>query len=446
MTADGHTSEWSRQSVHVLMGGLALTLPWLTWPYAVVLGAAGVLFNLVLLPRVSPRLFRPEDRRQPLLSGIVLYPAAVLGLILCFPARLDLAAIAWVILAAGDGMATLIGAHVKTSRLPWNHSKSMGGLAAFLVCGGVAAMATSLWLNRHVAPGVDTFGIVVAPLLATIAAGFVETAPIKLNDNLSVPITAAVVLWSCSFVNEGILAASSDLVASRVWAATGVNVAVAVLGYFARTVTVAGAIAGAIIGVAIFVGTGLVGWLLLLASFLLAAGTTRLGLRRKLAAGIAEARGGRRGAGNAIANTGLAAFAALVALGMPDPSLAQLAMVAALATAASDTVASEIGKAWGRTTWLVVGFRRVPPGTSGAVSLEGTAAGFAAAVLLAWIADGLISYEWILGVAVAATLASLVESVLGATLEKPGVLNNDALNFVNAAIGAGLALVLVGRP
>ena len=67
------------------------------------------------------------------------------------------------------------------------------------------------------------------------------------------------------------------------------------------------------------------------------------------------------------------------------------------------------------------------------------------ALILAWVAEGLdlISYEWMLGVAAAATLASLVESVLGATLEKSGVLNNDALNFVNAAIGAGLALVYV---
>ena len=50
-------------------------------------------------------------------------------------------------------------------------------------------------------------------------------------------------------------------------------------------------------------------------------------------------------------------------------------MVAALVTSASDTVASEVGKAWGRTTWLVDGFRRVTPGTSGAVSLEGTLGG-----------------------------------------------------------------------
>ena len=48
--------------------------------------------------------------------------------------------------------------------------------------------------------------------------------------------------------------------------------------------------------------------------------------------GIAEERGGRRGAGNAIANTGVAAIAALAALpGHSVPDAARLAFVAALA-------------------------------------------------------------------------------------------------------------------
>src|SRR5262249_39630414 len=57
-----------------------------------------------------------------------------------------------------------------------------------------------------------------------------------------------------------------------------------------------------------------------------------------------------------------------------------------LVTASSDTIASEVGKAWGRTTWLIVGWRKVPPGTSGAVSAEGTLAGVTASVLLAGVA------------------------------------------------------------
>ena len=52
--------------------------------------------------------------------------------------------------------------------------------------------------------------------------------------------------------------------------------------------------------------------MLLLATFALAVVTSRLGLRRKTLLGIAEERGGRRGAGNAIANTGVAAAAAVL--------------------------------------------------------------------------------------------------------------------------------------
>jgi uncharacterized membrane protein len=44
---------------------------------------------------------------------------------------------------------------------------------------------------------------------------------------------------------------------------------------------------------------------------------------------------------------------------------------------------------------------------------------------------------------VSAALSSGLESVLGATLEAPGILNNDLLNFINTASAAGLALALI---
>src|ERR671920_578677 len=114
------------------------------------------------------------------------------------------------------------------------------------------------------------------------------------------------------------------------------------------------------------------GWLLLLATFALAVLTSRVGLQRKTMLGIAEERGGRRGAGNAFANTGVAAAAALLANLSYATKPGLLAFVAALAAGGSDTVASEIGKAWGRSTFLVTTLTRVKPGTPGAMSLEGT--------------------------------------------------------------------------
>ena len=99
----------------------------------------------------------------------------------------------------------------------------------------------------------------------------------------------------------------------------------------------------------IFASLGWPGWALLLLTFVAASVSSRLGLRRKMLLGIAEERGGRRGAGNAIANTGVAAIAALLVAGRRRlADAARLAFVAALAAGGSDTIASEIGKAWGR--------------------------------------------------------------------------------------------------
>ena len=40
----------------------------------------------------------------------------------------------------------------------------------------------------------------------------------------------------------------------------------------------------------------------------------------------------------------------------------------------------------------------------------------------------------------AATIGSFVESAMGATLEDPGIVNNDVLNFLNSAIAAAAAI------
>src|SRR5580765_1736535 len=435
--------EVRRQVVHILVGGLALLLRWLTWWQSALVAIVAVLFNLFLLPKIATSVFRPGDLDAPIKSGIVIYPLAVLALVLAFPARPDIAAAAWGVLAAGDGFATLVGAHVRTPALSWNRAKSAGGLIAFIVFGALGAIGLAMWADadRHAMP---RWWLVAAPALAAVIAGFIETAPIRLNDNISVPAAAALVLWSLSFVDLASFDRAMPIVLVRLAPAVTINLVAAFLGWRARTVTTAGAITGWVIGTAIYLGGGWQGWTLLIISFVSVALATRLGFKRKALVGIAEERGGRRGPGNAIANTGIAAWAALICLGMARADLPQLAMVAALVTASSDTIASEVGKAWGKTTWLIVGWRRVPPGTSGAVSLEGTLAGIVASVVLAAIAAalGLIPIGLVAAVVAASTVAAFAEGALGALFEGPGILDNNALNFVNSALGAGLALIL----
>jgi uncharacterized protein (TIGR00297 family) len=237
------------------------------------------------------------------------------------------------------------------------------------------------------------------------------------------------------------------MVVGRLLPALGLNALVAFAGYRARTVSLSGAITGAVIGAAIYLTSGWQGWTLLLVTFIAASVASRLGLERKTLLGIAEERGGRRGAGNALANTGVAAIASVLAALTVHPDPALVALAAALAAGGSDTIASEIGTAWGRRTYAVTTLRRVPPGTSGAMSLEGTAAGLAGAIALGAVAAALhlVAWSMLLPIAVAATAGALLESWLGATLEGPGILNNDMLNFINTAAAALLSVALVGR-
>ena len=451
-------SESARQWVHVGSGVFALLLRVLTPWQAAAMAATALVFNLVLLPRVGGRrLYRPADDVRGFPLGILLYPLSVLLLTLIFPSRLDIAAAAWGILAFGDGAATLVGRrrtqentaeHAKNAekrgRLPWNRDKSVAGTLAFIVCGSVGGVALAWWVRPAIAP-LPTFAFaIVAPIAAAVIAAMVETIPIRMDDNISVPVAAGAVLWLASLMTPASLAGSRvAIVAALPWA-LGVNAITGWLGYRARTVSGSGAITGALVGSIIYAGGGGAAWVLLLIVFLAASLTSRLGLARKEQLGIAEERGGCRGAGNAIANVGVAAAAAIAVVTTPYAPAALVALVAALAAGGSDTVASEIGKAWGRSTFLVTTFSSVKPGTPGAMSLEGTAAGLVAAFGLAvtGVALGLIPSSATLAIVIAATAGALVESALGATLEGPGILNNDMLNFINTAVAAAVALAI----
>jgi uncharacterized protein (TIGR00297 family) len=448
-------SETARQWVHVGSGLFALLLRVLNGWQAATLAFAALVFNALLLPRLGgKRLYRPVDHDRGFPLGILLYPLSVLMLTLAFPTRLDIAAAAWGILAFGDGFATLVGrsrregtavSAVPSDRIPWNPDKSWAGTIAFVVCGGLAAVALAWWTRPSIAPLPPMAFTIAAPLAAAVIAAFVETIPIRLDDNISVPLAAAIVLWLGSLMTSSSLELSHERVLGTLPWALGVNVVTGWLGYRAKTVSMSGFIGGVLVGTIIYACGGASAWVLLLTTFIVASVASRLGLARKQRLGIAEERGGRRGAGNALANCGVAVMAAIAAATTPYAPAALAALVAALTAGGSDTVASEIGKAWGRSTFLVTTFGRVKAGTPGAMSLQGTIAGVLAALGLAaaGTALGLIAASAIVIVVISATAGALVESALGATLEGPGILNNDMLNFINTAVAAVVALVLL---
>jgi len=247
-----------------------------------------------------------------------------------------------------------------------------------------------------------------------------------------------------------------------------------------KLLTPAGQFHGWLLGVIIWGCLGWQGYAVVMFYFLVGSGVTRIGKAQKEAEGIAEKRSGARGPENV---WGSALTATLCALGvlalsilgetgnilgetatilqqtgkMPVPqnlilpvpqdviSWLLLGYAASFCTKLSDTSASEIGKAYGKRTFLITTLKPVPRGTEGAVSLEGTLAGIVASIaiaLLAW-AVGLIDLTGVAFCVIAAFIATNIESVIGATVQsKFEWLTNEVVNFVNTLIGAIAAIIL----
>lgn len=441
--------ELARRVVHVACGAFALLLRVLSWPQAALLAIAAFVFNWQVLPRLFGRgLWRAADVSRGYALGILAYPLAVLGLILVFHDRLWMAAAGWGILAVGDGMAGLVGQLASGPRLPWNPRKGWAGLAAFVAFGAPAAAFLAAWAGRlplapQAAHWPRTLGVALA--LALVCA-LVESLPTTLDDNLTVPLATALALPLLAGAQPQLLLHDPDLPA-RLLVGLAANAALALVALRARSIDVWGALSALVIGTVITAGLGLAGLSLMIAFFVIASAATRLGYRVKAARGIAQEKGGARGWRNAWANGGVAAaLAALAGMASAGPrDVLAIAYAAAVATAAADTCASEIGKAWGRRTFLITTLRPVAPGTEGAVSLEGTLGGVlgALAVGATGVATGLLGWPAALLAALAGVLGSLAESVLGTVAERRGWMGNDLLNAANTAIGALAAVALL---
>ena len=190
------------------------------------------------------------------------------------------------------------------------------------------------------------------------------------------------------------------------------------------------------------------GYVLVCAYFVFGTLATKVGKKVKIAEGTYERNEGKRTPASVWGSGFAAAACALAALAFHgDGALCttlRTGFVASFATKLSDTVASEIGKAYGRTTILITSLKPVPRGTDGAVSLEGTFAGLAASAVYSVLAWRLGQVDPT-GAAVcvcAAFVATNLESLLGATLQRDyaRVLNNDVVNIIMISAGAAVAM------
>ncbi|WP_295615732.1 TIGR00297 family protein [Chamaesiphon sp. GL140_3_metabinner_50] len=219
-----------------------------------------------------------------------------------------------------------------------------------------------------------------------------------------------------------------------------------------KLLTPAGLINAWGLGVVVWGTLGWRGYGVVMFYFLVGSAVTRIGMAQKEAEGIAEKRGGARGPenvwGSAFAATICAIGVAAVKFGWLDAgreSYLLLGYVASFSTKLADTTASEVGKAYGKSTYLITTLKPVPRGTEGAISLEGTLAGIVGGILISLVAYslGLITFTGVIICTIASFIATNLESVIGATLQsKIDWLSNELVNVINTIIGAVVAIAI----
>jgi len=120
-------------------------------------------------------LMRNEERHNP--TGTLYYLLGALVALLLFPK--EIALFSMTVLAVGDPAAYIIGSNFGKLRIG---KKSIEGSLAFLTASVIAGfLLSSLW---------DDLSVIVI-VTGAVTGAVVELIPLKINDNLTIPVTAS---------------------------------------------------------------------------------------------------------------------------------------------------------------------------------------------------------------------------------------------------------------
>ncbi len=119
------------------------------------------------------------------------------------------------------------------------------------------------------------------------------------------------------------------------------------------------------------------------------------------------------------------------------------AAASTICAAFSDTMSSEIGRLSKKKPWLITNFKEVEHGTNGGITILG----LLAALFVSAITFVFFYYIFKVDIKIAIIISafgiigSLVDSVIGATLETAGYLDNSQTNFLTTLIIGGFSML-----
>jgi len=193
-------------------------------------------------------------------------------------------------------------------------------------------------------------------------------------------------------------------------------------------------------------------WLVLLLFFMIAGFiVTKYKIDEKIKNNVSQGMTGKRGVKNVIGNALIPTGIAFLYI-FNNADIIPIVYAIAIATATSDTFASEIGVTSKRAYNIIKPWKRVKPGTDGGISIKGEIASLFGSFISAltamilfdilWKGKGIISISMLFFITLIGFIGCQIDSLLGITLQKRKILNNNSVNHVAIALASLIGFII----
>ena len=351
----------------------------------------------------------------------------------------------------GDGIATILrvteqAKHGSLDDISYSGRRvkpeSVRVSLTLLFVGTVFASLIGLWITYWTEP-IPFQLIFFISVIGAVTGALLECVSTKIHDNITVPIGSAMAMWL--FASFGYSVSYTYMLLAFAFAL--------VLGYLAYRAGIAdmsGLLSATLVGVLIIAFTDVWWFLLLLTFYLLGGGFTNYKYGYKQSLGIAQGKGGARGYKNVFSNSLVAIVASIGYTIFPHAANIFLYIyLGSVATATGDTLASEIGTTYKGKPRMITTLKEVEPGVDGGVSSLGEIAAIFGSMVIALFAllVGVIEIDQycligMLIIAISGFVGTNIDSLLGATMQKRGILSNNGVNLAATIAGGVVAGVM----
>jgi len=391
------------------------------------LAYAFLLFFFILLWVIQKNWMQVNENKT---YGIALFPLSFAVLLFIPTFSIIIIVYSVLILGISDAVAGIFGEYFGKQKIIFlSENKSWAGFTAFYL----SALIVSLFYFNDF----SLQGILLCTTLGLLPA-ITELFSYRGSDNLTVPLFTAA--WVLLIINLDLIQLQNFLLLILLFAA------LSLFSVYKKWLTVSGAIAACWMALLLYTTGGFKAFIA--PGIFLISGS----LLSKLNKSQNEKEG--RNAKQVFAN-GITSIVFMILFGLTKQPVYLTTAIASFCISMADSASSETGFYLKGATYDIVSFKKLPPGVSGGISLQGTLAGAAGAVLLSFAAGYFYNFSLrdFTGIAIAGFLGMIADSILGSQLQikyktvngqltdyaTPGAkkakgliwCNNDAVNIIS---------------